>query len=63
MQLFGRNQRKALLQIKAHLITENTDGTRAGTVLFACTIVAHMLHQIVVLLHPYPELQLKKTAF
>ena len=51
MQLFCGQQWKSLAQIKAHLISKNTQCSGAGSVRFGHAIVQQMLQQIMVLLH------------
>ena len=43
---FGGDQRKALFQIKAHLIAEYADGAGASAVALFCAVIEHMFHQI-----------------
>jgi hypothetical protein len=51
MQLFGGERRKALAQVKPHLITEHTLSAGAGTVTFDNSVLQNMAQQVVVLLH------------
>ncbi len=53
MQLLGRDQREAFLQIKTHLVTENRARAGAGTVGFGRAMLIHMAHEIEVLAHEW----------
>jgi hypothetical protein len=46
MQFFGGDERKALGQIKAHLIAEHTSGTGTCTVGFDYAMFIDMAHEI-----------------
>ncbi len=47
----GGHQRKAVGEVKAHLVAKDTDRARAGAVLLAGTVVTHMAHQVEILFH------------
>ena len=49
VNLFGRDQRKALAQIKAHLVAKNAFGTGASAVRFEDTMRVYMAHEVFVL--------------
>ena len=54
MHLLGGDQREALLQVEAHLITEDRDRAGAGSVVLAYAVREHMVQQVVILTHgPY----------
>lgn len=46
MDLLGGNQWKSFLEVKAHLVAKNADGTRARAVCFLCAVVKNMLQEI-----------------
>jgi hypothetical protein len=46
MEFFGRNQRKAFLQVKPHLIAKTTDRSGAGTIGFFYAFIQYMLKQV-----------------
>ncbi len=49
MNLFGGHERKAFVQVKAHLMTKNTGGAGASSVGFEDAMVVDMAHEIFVL--------------
>ena len=51
MQLFGRQNRKAMAQIKAHLMAEHGQSAGAGAIIALHAVVQHMLKQVKILLH------------
>ena len=51
MQLLGRDQRKALRQIKPHLMAEYAQRPRARPVLLLNPMVENMLHESVIGVH------------
>jgi hypothetical protein len=51
--LFGGDKGKTCREIKAHLIPKNTASAGARTITFFDTVIAHMAHQIQILLHDY----------
>lgn len=51
MKLFGCDQRKALVQVEAHLMTEHRARARAGTVSLVMAMLEYMAHEVYVLLH------------
>ena len=50
MQLLGRHHWKTMRQIEAHLITKDTQRAGAGAIILARAGIAHMAHQIQILL-------------
>jgi hypothetical protein len=44
VEFFGGKYRKALLQIKPHLVTEYADSARPGPVGFLCSVIKHMFN-------------------
>ena len=55
MELLGRDRRKTLAQIEAHLVAEDTQRARPRPVLLAHPMLEHMGHQIEILLHCSPS--------
>src|SRR5688572_6551665 len=51
VQLLGRHQRKALRQVKAHLVPEDAARAGAGAVVLHRAVLQHMAHQVEILLH------------
>ena len=51
MQLLGRHQRKAAREIEAHLVAEDRQRAGAGPVILADAVVAHVAHEVEILLH------------
>lgn len=51
MQLFGRQNRKALREIKTHLIAKNRSRSGTGTVTAICAIVKDVLKKIKICTH------------
>ena len=51
MQLFGRQNRKAMAQVKTHLMAEHGQSAGAGSVVALYAMVQHMLKQFKVLPH------------
>ena len=49
MHFFGGDQRKALAQVKAHLVTKNAGGAGAGAVLFVHALGVGVAQQVFVL--------------
>ena len=49
----GGHQRKTFRQVKPHLVAKHTDGTCAGAVFLASAVIAHVAHQVEVLLHAF----------
>jgi hypothetical protein len=49
MNLFGGDQRKAFVEVKAHLVAKNAGGAGAGSVGFEDAMVVDMAHEIFVL--------------
>jgi poly(3-hydroxybutyrate) depolymerase len=47
----GSYQREAFAQVKTHLMPENRQRARAGTVFFAIAMVTYVTHQIEILFH------------
>lgn len=45
------HQRKAFLQIEAHLVAKNGERTGAGAVVFGDALVEHFFHQFKILFH------------
>ncbi len=56
MQFFGGHQRKAVLQIEAHLMTEHRQSAGAGAVGFYRTFIKNSLQQVLELFHASPLL-------
>src|SRR5262245_502590 len=52
MQLLGGDERKALGEIKAHLMPEHRQRAGAGAVTLLRTVGEDPLHQVVILMHP-----------
>src|SRR6056297_1225769 len=55
MQLLGRDQRKAIGQIEAHLMAEDRERARAGPVTFLVALVENAAQKRVILLHGTPR--------
>ena len=51
VQPLGGDQRKALREIEAHLVAEDRDGPRAGTVGFAGALVEDAAQKVMIGLH------------
>jgi len=51
VKLFGGKQRKTLLQIEAHLVTKNTNGSCSSSIVFTYTMFKDVIEQIKVLNH------------
>ncbi len=51
VQLLGRQQRKTILQVEPHLMTEYAQRSRSGTVGFARPVLANTGQKIEILLH------------
>ena len=51
MQLLGRQQRKALPEVEAHLRAEGRQRARPGAVLLFDTLVEYPLHELEILAH------------
>jgi hypothetical protein len=51
MDLFGRNQRKPLPQIKTHLMSKQRPGAGAGAITLEITGLTNTLKQIEILFH------------
>jgi hypothetical protein len=49
MHFFGGDQRKAFVQIKAHLVSKHTSSASARTVGFGNAVCVDMAHEIFVL--------------
>ena len=49
IHLFGGDQRKALVQVKAHLVAKHALGAGAGAVGLENTVGVHMAQQVFVL--------------
>jgi len=49
VNLFGGDQRKTFVQVKAHLVTKHAFGTRASAVCFGNAVAIHVLHEVFVL--------------
>jgi len=49
MNFFGGDQRKAFVQIKAHLMAKHTGGASACAVGLENAVVVHMAHEVFVL--------------
>ncbi len=49
VNLFGGDQRKALVQVKAHLVTKHAFGARACAICFGNAVAVHVLHEVFVL--------------
>src|SRR5690606_19394569 len=49
---FCRKKREALLQVKAHLVPEDADGSRACPIIFRYAVFQYVPAQVEVLLHP-----------
>src|SRR5690606_41028172 len=55
MHLLGRQERKPLLKIEAHLITKHRNCTGSGTVILPVAVRQHMSQQVLVDLHFIPS--------
>ena len=51
MELFGGQQREAVVEMEAHLVAEHAAGAGSCTVLFLNTIVEHILQKVKILFH------------
>ena len=51
MQLFGRDQRKAVAKIEAHLVAEHAERAGTGAVFLRRPRVAHQAHHVEILAH------------
>ena len=51
MQFFRRQRRKALLEIKSHLMTKYANCAGSRTVRFFCTVIENVLEKIEILPH------------
>ena len=51
VQLLGGDHGEAFAEVKTHLVTEYADGAGAGAVFLAGAMVAHVAHEIEILLH------------
>ena len=51
VQLLGSQQRKAVVEVEAHLVAEHAARTRTRAVVFLNTIVKHILQKVKILLH------------
>ena len=51
MQLLGGDQRKTAREIEAHLMAEDRKRAGSGAVVLADAVVAHMAHEVEILLH------------
>ena len=51
VKFFGGHRRKALLQVKPHLVTKKTKGSSARSIFFGRAMGHNMAHQIQVLFH------------
>jgi len=60
VQLFGRQDREALAQIKAHLVPEHRDRAGAGAIGFLGAMLLDMAHEIEILLHGKNEIGLPR---
>jgi hypothetical protein len=49
MHFFGGDQRKAFVQVEAHLVTKDAFGTCSGAIGLGNPVVIHVLHEIFVL--------------
>ena len=56
VELLCRQEREALLEIKAHLIAEGTERTSPSTVTFQVSLCEDMAEQIQILLHIRPTI-------
>ena len=56
VELLCRQEREALLEIKAHLIAEGTERTSPSTVAFQVSLCEDMAEQIQILLHIRPTI-------
>ena len=63
MKFFCCHQRKALCQIKTHLVTENRECTRSGTIGFLRAVIENMLEEIQVLLHAMSIKQMDNSLY
>ncbi len=55
VHLLGGHQRKAFLQIEAHLVAEHGQGAGAGAVGFMGAVLFHMAHEVEGLAHRDPS--------
>jgi hypothetical protein len=51
VKLLGCNQRKPMLQVETHLVTENAPGSSTSAVSFVNSLVQNMLQKVKILLH------------
>ena len=49
MNLLGRHEREAFIQVKTHLVTKDAFGPGAGAVGLGDTVAVHVLHEVFVL--------------
>ena len=57
MQFLGGYQWEARRQVEAHLITKHAERAGPGAILLAHPVIAHVAHQVEILLHDLPCLQ------
>jgi hypothetical protein len=51
VQFFGRYQWEPLAEVETHLVTENADSARAGTIAFLAAVFKYVADKVMVLLH------------
>lgn len=56
MQFFGGEEGETLLQVKAHLVPENTQGASTGAVILSGPVMQDVAHQLKILFHGEPIL-------
>jgi len=60
VEFFGCDEREAVFQVEAHLVTEHAEGACAGTVVFAYAFRTDAVQQVKILFHDWIFLFLQR---